>query len=1232
MANPITTAFASSTAMVSSPWYFKTWREPGVVEAEREICLHAGRSSEAGFFFPKHPSRLSASEKTCPSYPKHPSRLSASEKTCPKHPSRLSASEKASELIAKFRCVVGLRKSISNDDEVFSPQSPGKMTPIRAYPMSALLGTPARGSTCTSGAPGGAAVVPAASSPASSAPKGSSTTPTGGSSSPRRGRNVSSSATPREDRTGVGPGVEPRDNNVEPGRDNDEEEIVHLDRPSVPSGPLLLEQREAVSSTTEKCLSSGEEKWPPKTLLQLAAQGSPRVVSEEVKIGGGKAVGDSEEPPRMNEPGRLAEAGTISSSFTFSKDGATEQSKTVSAGGAGFGASARAPEDTQKEEQKDHCSEGFHHEENLVTDSTNKQLKKVPSLERVSIFEQDETLMEKLFRLAESRAREEEGDFSDEAAGREAEAPADEPFEDGGNATVSAKHGPSNKTAPQEQEASRPPVSVKKTLSVNTTIPPFAGPLQSRGQLLSPRGVDDDSQPQMPHNTPCHNSHVGLPAADDGTTGAGSTESSSRQRRSSNTAPKASESSKSTSHRKRSVLDSEEDLLSMLSESRKLYRAQTNPDDDVLGGVGLLRGGGQKEKSQRRFSEVVKKNIKLDGRRGSHITNISVIQMVDAMAGESSSPKAGRKKTDTIEEVDEDALRSRPVSAASAVQSSGFPAPLDPRGKRRTDEAETRRALDHEESSGAGFPAPLDPRGKRMTEAERRALDHEESQSSSSDDSDDSSSDEDASDHSEHEEGAGAIYQAHRFLPTTVESQIKENLLNSLPPSPRMTISEAMRQSQSGLHSPHNFDGELSRSRDRSRQGSVLHSPSGGARGSMINMMGGGPTSQQIQGVGPGVASGGGTNGASAGPSVHSPRSAQTPRSSPSGGASSARTNSKMRDGTTAPGEAKENDEDLPGDPGEDDGFGALPVGLTTGAGAAPPFVPPSPRRESASSAGRRESLLTLPSSSGPSRSPLSLVVPNSTGSSRRTSYSAAGSNVASRRTSYSAAGSNVASRRSSYSAAGSNVASRRSSYSAAAGSNVSSNTSNAEAGGSSKAGAAGHLSPSLPNSNLSSRRSSLVPEQFANLSPRDSVAGADESAQGKTWGLLDIVFCRDLKPGKTIGMGQFGRVFLAMENRTGFLIAVKEILLPQLVMSGGGCSVGGGERGEENHETADSGEEEPLNRAAREKREQDEKSLASLETELRLLRGMAHPHIVTYLGHELSPESMPERLYIFLE
>ena len=30
----------------------------------------------------------------------------------------------------------------------------------------------------------------------------------------------------------------------------------------------------------------------------------------------------------------------------------------------------------------------------------------------------------------------------------------------------------------------------------------------------NPAAADDDSQPQMPHETPCHNSHVGLPAAD----------------------------------------------------------------------------------------------------------------------------------------------------------------------------------------------------------------------------------------------------------------------------------------------------------------------------------------------------------------------------------------------------------------------------------------------------------------------------------------------------------------------------------------------------------------------------------------------------------------------------------------------------------------------------------------------------------------------------------------------
>ena len=54
--------------------------------------------------------------------------------------------------------------------------------------------------------------------------------------------------------------------------------------------------------------------------------------------------------------------------------------------------------------------------------------------------------------------------------------------------------------------------------------------------------------------------------------------------------------------------------------------------------------------------------------------------------------------------------------------------------------------------------------------------------------------------------------------------------------------------------------------------------------------------------------------------------------------------------------------------------------------------------------------------------------------------------------------------------------------------------------------------------------------------SPRDSICMSSHQ------GSLDINLGRDLKPGKTIGMGQFGRVFLAMENETGFLIAVKEI------------------------------------------------------------------------------------------
>ncbi|CAD7923171.1 unnamed protein product [Amoebophrya sp. A25] len=118
------------------------------------------------------------------------------------------------------------------------------------------------------------------------------------------------------------------------------------------------------------------------------------------------------------------------------------------------------------------------------------------------------------------------------------------------------------------------------------------------------------------------------------------------------------------------------------------------------------------------------------------------------------------------------------------------------------------------------------------------------------------------------------------------------------------------------------------------------------------------------------------------------------------------------------------------------------------------------------------------------------------------------------------------------------------------------------------------------------SRRSSICPDFSGLQSPSDLLVPPPPP---RPFDMLDICFQRDLKPGKTIGLGQFGRVFLAMENETGFLIAVKEILLPP--------------------------PPDPNDLAAI---AEDDKNLESLETELRLLRGMSHPHVVTYLGHEV--------------
>lgn len=117
--------------------------------------------------------------------------------------------------------------------------------------------------------------------------------------------------------------------------------------------------------------------------------------------------------------------------------------------------------------------------------------------------------------------------------------------------------------------------------------------------------------------------------------------------------------------------------------------------------------------------------------------------------------------------------------------------------------------------------------------------------------------------------------------------------------------------------------------------------------------------------------------------------------------------------------------------------------------------------------------------------------------------------------------------------------------------------------------------------------------------SPRQSITEMQLSPRAHA-----LCLQKDMKAGKTIGMGQFGRVFMAQENETGRLIAVKEIMLPKPPESND-------EEGQKN----------------------DDRELAGLETELLLLQELQHPNVVNYLGHELSPSNKePERLFIFLE
>merc|ERR1712080_647377 len=78
---------------------------------------------------------------------------------------------------------------------------------------------------------------------------------------------------------------------------------------------------------------------------------------------------------------------------------------------------------------------------------------------------------------------------------------------------------------------------------------------------------------------------------------------------------------------------------------------------------------------------------------------------------------------------------------------------------------------------------------------------------------------------------------------------------------------------------------------------------------------------------------------------------------------------------------------------------------------------------------------------------------------------------------------------------------------------------------------------------------------------------------------------------GEMIGRGALGRVFKALDQKTGEILAVKEVLI--------------------NVDDAD-----------------DNKFLQDLKNEVDILKGLTHPHIVAYLGHDY----IDGCLYMYLE
>lgn len=135
-------------------------------------------------------------------------------------------------------------------------------------------------------------------------------------------------------------------------------------------------------------------------------------------------------------------------------------------------------------------------------------------------------------------------------------------------------------------------------------------------------------------------------------------------------------------------------------------------------------------------------------------------------------------------------------------------------------------------------------------------------------------------------------------------------------------------------------------------------------------------------------------------------------------------------------------------------------------------------------------------------------------------------------------------------------------------------------------------------------RRASLQPVSLSVLpKPPDDALGAPLTPGRMSFLLPEVsapptprgVCFANLRAGHTIGCGSFGRVFVAQDNVTGQLIAVKELL-----MGSGAAS---------RHE--------------------------QLVNELAVFEDARHPHVVQFFGHELvrtAPDEPPDRLFLYME